>query len=212
MAKLSFATGVGTTYTLRCVNNSVVNWVFYIYQRMPQQPGDIFSLAWFASPYKISPGSYVEFDWSIDYSFVWGNTGVLLEGINYIAGGIKPCSLTGNNQTTFSLDDNAPQLSDPTPGGQPGSLRVNIAGNVPNQMFATGIGMSGHGTFVQQALMNSSQVYTLEEPKYFVAAATQMQMGAVLPETITGAAEFKYPINVYKLTATLGADNRWTIS
>jgi hypothetical protein len=190
----------------------VVNWVFYIYQRMAQQPNDIFSLAWFASPYKVSPGSYVEFDWSIDYSFVWGNTGVVQPGVNYVAGGIKPCSLTGNNQTTFSLDDYAPQLSDPTPGGQPGSLTVKIAGNVPNLMFATGIGMSGHGTFVQQALLNSFQVYTPEEPKYFVAAATQMQMGVVLPEIIAGAAEVKYPINVYKLTATLGPDNTWKIS
>ena len=202
MAKMSFATGEGTTYTLECINNSVADWVFYIYQKMPQQPRQVFSLAWFASPYKISPGSHIEFDWSIDYSFVWGNSGIVQPGVNYNAGGSKPCSLTGNNQTTFSLDDNAPQLSEPTTGGQAGSLTVNQAGNVPNLMFATGIGMSGQGTFVQQALQNAPQVYT-PEPIYYVAAATQIQMGIVLAQTITGAKEVKYPQSLYKLTATL---------
>jgi hypothetical protein len=211
MATFSYATGEGTTYTLKCVNDSVADWVFYIYQRMPQQPSDIFSLAWFASPYKISPGSQIVFDWSIDYSFVWGNSGVVQPGVNYNASGSKPCSLTGNNQTTFSLDDNAPQLSNPTTGGQAGSLTVNVAGNVPNLMFATGIGMSNQGTFVQQALQNAPQIYT-PEPEYYIAAGTQMQMGVVLAQTITGAAEVKYPQSVYTLTATLGSDQKWTIS
>ena len=201
----------GTPYKLVCKNNSTVPWVFYVYQTMPSQPSDVFSLSWFASPYKLSPGSSITFDWSIDYSFVWGNTGTVTPGVNYEAGGIKSCSLTGPNMTTFSTDDNAPQLSDPVTGGQSGSLTVNEASNVPNSTFSTGIGMSGQGSFVQQALTNATQVYT-PEPKYWIAAATQMQMGVVLAQDIAQTAEITFPSAVYTMYATLNEDQTWTVS
>jgi len=200
-----------TTYSLVCQNNSTVPWVFYVYQTMPVQPSDVFSLAWFASPYKISPGSKITFTWGIDYSFVWGNSGTVTPGVNYNAGGSKPCSLTGANMTTFSLDDNAPQLSTPVTGGQAGSLTVNQSANVPNGVFSTGIGMSGQGSFVQQALANSPQVYT-PTPKYWIAAATQMQMGVVLAQTITQNAQITFPSSVYTMYATLSDQQIWTVS
>ncbi|MBJ6369274.1 hypothetical protein [Snuella sedimenti] len=211
--KMNFANEAsdGTQYNLVCKNNSTVPWVFYVYQTMPTQPSDVFSLAWFASPYKISPGSSITFSWSIDYSFVWGNTGTVTPGVNYDAGGIVDCSLTGENMTTFSLDNNAPQLSTPVKGGQAGSLTINEASNVPNSIFSTGIGMSGQGSFVQQALANATQVYT-PEPKYWIAAANEMQMGVVLAQDITQNAELKFPANVYTLYATLDDQQLWTVS
>ncbi|UTW64740.1 protein RhiA [bacterium SCSIO 12741] len=206
----SLAEATGTSYSVNCVNNSTTDWVFYVYQTMPQQPSDIFSLAWFASPYKISVGSSIRFNWTIDYSFVWGNTGTVTPGVTFDAGGTVPCDLAGENMTTFSLDNNAPQLSTPVEGGQAGSLTINEAGNVPNDVFSTGIGMSGYGTFVQQAYANTTQVYT-PEPEYWVAAATEMQMGVVLAQTVNQAASFKFEPNVYSIKATLGSDNLWTI-
>lgn len=201
----------GTKYNLICENQSTTDWVFYVYQTMPSQPSDIFSLAWFASPYKISVGSKITFSWNIDYSFVWGNTGNVSPGVTFDAGGVKPCSLTGANMTTFSLDNNAPQLSTPVSGGQAGSLTINEASNVPNNVFSTGIGMSGYGTFVQQAFANTQQAYT-PVPKYWIAAANQMQMGVVLAQTVNQAASFDFPNNVYTVNATLKQDNTWIIS
>ncbi len=211
--RMSFANEAteSTNYRLVCKNNSTVPWVFYVYQTLPSQPSDVFSLSWFASPYKLSPGSSITFDWSIDYSFVWGNTGTVTPGVNYQAGGIKPCSLTGPNMTTFSTDDNAPQLSDPVIGGQAGSLTINEASNVPNSTFSTGIGMSGQGSFVQQALTNATQVYT-PEPKYWIAAATEMQMGVVLAQNISETAEVQFPNAIYTMYATLNEDQTWTVS
>jgi hypothetical protein len=185
--------------------------VFYVYQTMPNQPSDIFSLAWFASPYKISVGSKITFTWGIDYSFVWGNTGVVTPGVSFSASGLQPCSLTGPNQSTFSLNNNAPQLSQAVSGGQSGSLTINEASNVPNGVFSTGIGMSGYGTFVQQSYANTTQVYT-PQPKYWIAAATQMQMGVVLAQTVNQAAAFTFGNNVYTVNATLQQDNTWTIN
>jgi rhizosphere induced protein len=212
-AKTATALGaaVATNYNLVCTNNSSTDWFFYVYQTMPNQPSDIFSLAWFASPYKISKGSQITFTWSIDYSFVWGNTGAVSPGVTFSAGGSQDCSLTDENQCTFSLNNGAPQLSIPVAGGQAGSLTINQAANVPNGTFSTGIGMSGHGTFVQQALANTGQVYT-PTPKYWIAAATQMQMGTVLAQTISQAQEFDFDPNVFTVNASLGQNNKWVIS
>lgn len=211
--KMSFATEAnqGTSYTLVCQNNSSVPWVFYVYQSMPNQQSNVFSLAWFASPYKISPGSRISFTWTLDNYFVWGNSGSVVPGINYNAGGIKACSPVGPNVTSFSLDDSTPQLSNPVPGGQQGTLTINQSSNIPNNVFSTGIGMSGQGTFVQQAYQNTTQIYS-PSSKYYVAAANQMQMGTVLSQTISQSAEIAFPPNVYNMYATLGENQLWTVS
>lgn len=198
-------------YSLTCVNNSPADWIFYVYQKMPNQPSEIFSLAWFASPYKIVPGGSITFTWGIDYTFVWANTGTLQPGVTFSAGQQISASPSGNNQTTFSLNDNAPQLSPAISGGTAGSLTINEASNVPNNVFSTGIGMSGQGTFLQQALPNTTQIYT-PEPRYYVAAGTSVQMGEVLAETVTMTAEVTFPVNVYSMTATLTASQTWDIT
>lgn len=198
-------------YSLTCVNDSAADWIFYVYQKMPNQPSDIFSLAWFASPYKIVQGGSITFTWGIDYTFVWANTGTLQPGVTFSAGQQISASPSGNNQTTFSLNNNAPQLSPATSGGQAGSLTINEASNVPNNVFSTGIGMSGQGTFLQQALQNTTQVYT-PEPRYYVAAGTSVQMGQVLAETVTMTAEITFQPNVYSLKATLTASQTWDIT
>ena len=211
MSIMNFSEENGTNYSLTCVNNSSADWVFYIYQKMPNQPKEVFSLAWFASPYKISSGDQITFHWSINYSFVWGDTGTLKPGITYNASGKKSCSPDGNNQTTFSMNDNTPQLSIPIPGGQAGSLTIHEDGNIPNNKFSTGIGMSGQGTFVQQGLQNIDQVYT-PEPVYYIAAAQSIQMGCVLAQSISKSQQVVFDANIYSLTATLGSDQLWTIS
>lgn len=203
--------GEGTQYELVCLNQSPVPWVFYVYQKMPTQPSDIFSLAWFASPIRIDTGAGITFRWTIDYSFVWGVSGPVQPGVTYDAYQSKPCSPNGNNLTTFSVENNTPSLADPTTGGEEGSLTINQASNVPNLTYATGIGMSGTGTFVQQALANAPQTYT-PEPEYYIAAANQMQVGVVLARTVTGSAKVTFPKNVFTMYATLNDQQQWNVS
>lgn len=200
-----------TSYTLTCKNKSSIPWTFYMYQKLPNQPKEIFSLAWLTSPYKIAPNSQITFQWSIDYTFVWGNTGTLQPGVTYDAGGSYPCSPDGENLTTFDIIDNAPQLTVPTSGGTAGSLTIQEGAHFPNNTFSTGIGMSGQGTFVQQSLVNTKQLYT-PEPVYYVAAANSIQSGCVLQQTVSQTGKVLYPSSVYKLTATFGDDQTWTIA
>ncbi|MFT4928068.1 MAG: hypothetical protein ACI8WB_004183 [Phenylobacterium sp.] len=199
-------------YTLKCTNNSTADWTFYVYQKMPNQAKEIFSLAWFASPSKIAlGGSHIQFDWTIDYSFVWGRSGIVIPGVDFSAGGEVPCTPSGDNLTTFGVEDGTPRLSPAVSGGEADILTVKVASNVPNQTYSAGIGMSGQGAFAQQALQNTTQLYTLE-PKYYIAAASSMQSGAVLAQTINDAKEVKFPSGVYDLYASIGEDNQWTIS
>lgn len=200
----------GTNYSLTCKNNSSIAWTFYMYQKLPVQPSQIFSLAWLTSPYKIAPNSKIKFQWSIDYTFVWGNTGILQPGVTYDAGGSYPCSPNGSNLTNFNISDNTPQLTVPTPGGTSGSLTILEGSTFPNGIFSTGIGMSGQGTFAQQALTNTTQIYT-PKPIYYIAAANSMQSGCVLEQTVSQTGEVDYPMNIYDLTATFGDNQQWTI-
>lgn len=199
-------------FRLTCSNNSTYPWIFYIYQTMPGQPSDIFSLAWFASPYRMSPGSRITFTWTLDNSFVWGNSGTLSPGVTFMASQIISANANGANMTVFSMDNNTPHFSTPVNGGQPNSLTIDAAGNVPNGVFSTGIGMSGQATFVQQARANMRQVYSASTPTYWVAAASQMQMGTVLPGSSNMAAKFAFQPGREDLSATLNPDNTWTIN
>ncbi len=210
-ARESALEAAGTAYSLECLNNSLVPWYFYVYQTMPNQPREIFSTAWFASPIKVDSGAKITFRWTIDYTFVWGVTGNVQPGVTFEASQVKACDPASINQTTFSVLNNTPSISNPVTGGQAGSLTINMDKSVPNLTYATGIGMSGSGTFVQQALANAPQVYT-PNPSYWIAAANQMQMGVVLAQTITGSAGVVFPTNVYKMYATLSNQNLWDVS
>lgn len=200
-------------YILRCKNESNSNWVFYVYQTLPNQTPKMFSLAWFASPYAIAPGNFIEFVWYTTYEFVWGNTGEVIPGVKFSAGGIKEAELREKNLTTFGIIDNAPQLTKPVKDpNNPGTLVIEDAANIPALTFSVGIGMSGNGTFVQQAEPNLKHLFT-PSPQYWIAAGQEVQVGKILNiQTITQTEEILFQPNVYRLQATLNSLNEWEIS
>ena len=81
---------------------------------------------------------------------------------------------------------------------------------MPNNVYSAGIGMSGQGTFAQQVLANTTQLYT-PEPLYFIAAGQGVQMGQVLAQTVTNSNELKYSGNIYSLVATLDETQQWNV-
>lgn len=198
-------------YSLTCKNNSNDPYIFYMFQKMPTQPNEVLSLAWLTSPYKIATNSYVTFKWSIDYNFIWGNTGTLANGEIYDAGGSCSCSPTGDNITTFNVIEGAPLFTTPIGGGEDGTLTILLGENIPPNMFSIGIGMSGQGTVVQMALPNIKLSYSLT-PEYYVAVSSQIISAEVLDCTDDNVCLVKFPENIYSLTATLNSDNSWSIS
>ena len=202
----------GTAYALTMVNQGNQAWTMYVYQKAPDPVArNLFSLAWLASPYLIRVGDQVRFTWTIDYSFVWDALGLLKPGVNFRASGAQPCSPDGNNITEFDRLP-GPGLSIPVKGDPAGSLVINDNKDVPASEFSVGIGMSGAGTFVQQAGPSLKHQFT-PTPAYYVAAGEDTHVGDILDiESITPTAEVRFPPDVYALAATLEANNEWTIA
>ena len=199
-------------YNLKLINEGNQPWTFYVYQRKPDvQEANLFSLAWLVSEYALRVGDFIEMTWTVDYNFVWGQTGTLRPGVTFHSGGTKPCNPSENNMTIFSMDP-APGISPAAAEVPKGSLIIHDDSKVPPGKFSVGIGMSGVGTFVQQAGPSLLHHFT-PTPAYYVAAGTNVQVGEVLNiQSMTPTAEVKFPTNVYSMTATLGGDNKWTLS
>ena len=201
-----------TTHTVKVVNNANTAWKFYVYQSPPADNSDL-TLAWFTSPFKIpSGGGTTEFSWQDNHQFVWSSTGIVAPGITFKASGIKECDLQDANTTTFTFQDDTPDLSDPVFGGDAGTLYINAGGEIPANTFAVGVGMSGSGTFVANTGPNLRHIFT-PKPAYYIAAINEVEQGEVMDiKTITQTAEIKFPINVFKMTATLQENNAWSIT
>jgi rhizosphere induced protein len=208
--KISYADSAnGTKYSLTCVNNSNELWTFFVYQRLPNQPEQMFSLVWFASPYSIAPRDQITFEWQLNYNFMWANTGVLQPGVMFDADEKKDCSPAGTNDTTFSLVSNPPTLSTPVVAQPAGNLIIHEGLNIPNSIFSTGIGMSGHGTFAQQAWPNTQQIYT-PTPIYYVAAAPwKMKLRSVLEQTVSMTSKVDFGPNIFSVTKTFTESHLW---
>lgn len=198
----------GTPYNLMLKNESAQAWTFYVYQKAPQPSNNIFSLAWFASPFVIMPGNKISFEWEIVYNFVWGANGIVIPGVTFSASGDIDCDPAGDNTSTFSAQP-GPNLSAAVTAPPSGSLVIKDAADVPNNAFTVGIGMSGTGTYVVQAGPSLTHQFT-PTPSYWVAAGVDVKVGTVLNiQTVTTTAEVKFPANVFSKTLTLNDSNKW---
>lgn len=201
---------MSTPYNLTLKNNSAMPWTFFVYQQAPNQDtSNVFSLAWFASPFTMAPGTQITFDWDIDYGFVWGATGEVRPGVTFKASDCVAGGLTANNTINFSNTNDTPDFSQPTTGNPSGSLVITDSSNVPNKMFTVGISMGGSGTFVTAAGPNLTHTFT-PTPTYWIAAGTNVQVGTILDiTTINQNKMIEFPVNTYGLTYSLGQDNIW---
>jgi hypothetical protein len=202
---------MSTPYTLTLENNSAMPWTFYVYQQAPNQGStNVFSLAWFASPFTMAPGTQITFEWTVDYGFVWGASGSVRPGVTFKASDCVPAGLTANNTICFSNANNTPDFCDQMTGNPSGSMVISDTANVPNNSFTVGVSMSGVGTFVTAAGPNLTHTFT-PTPTYWIAAGTNVQVGTILDvTTVNQNTEVVFPVNTYALTYSLGQDNVWT--
>jgi rhizosphere induced protein len=196
-------------YNLTMRNRSGSAWNFYVYQQMPnQESANVFSLAWFCSPFKIVSGNQISFQWTIDYTFVWGAVGTIQPGVTFSAAGQQQANLVSANTTKFDVSP-GPFLSTPVAGPPQGSLVINNTAAVPNNTFSVGIGMGDAGTFVTAAGANLKSTFT-PTPTYWIAAGTNVQVGTILDiTTVTQNAQVIFPVNVYSADYTLSTLNTW---
>lgn len=204
----------GTGYRLTAINNSSDYVDFCVYQTQPNLGvPNAKSLAWFSDP--AWPTTKIAFDWTIDYSFVWSQTGELVPGVVFHAAQVWDAdpSDTSNNQILFDYEQSAYTFENGSAVDTPqrGNLYIKELATIPLKAASVGIGMSGAGTFAVQAQPNQNLVFT-PHPLYWITAGT-FTPGEVLDVgQISNAAQVVFPPGVFAMTATLNLDNTWTIT
>lgn len=204
----------GTAYSVTINNNSKIdNENALVFQELPNQPSDVYSLAWLSE--MCHAGTSVEFDWTIDYAFVWGKTGTLKPGVSYKAGQIMPIDdITTQNTVGLSYVQGGYEFGPMTPGADPGSLVVKQDDTVPGPPSTdqgnVGIGMSGAGTFVVPTQPSTGVEFEMT-PTYWLAFG-RYEAGVVVSTSIlTNPFELQYPDGETKATADFDGQN-WTVT
>lgn len=202
-----------TTYSLTCINKTQqMHGSFAVFQKAPPitVPANVFSLAWLARP--TAPGTEVTFEWSLDYCFVWSESGILKPGVNFKASQTLAADPYGKNNVQLTVDDYGASMFDGQDGsGADGSLTIKqLSGVVPGRT-SVGIGMSGSGTYVIQAAPNMTAVFT-PHPNYWVAFGNFRQGDVVDIEDVSGVAEITYGGSLTSRKAVFGLDNIITVS
>jgi hypothetical protein len=194
-------------------NNSTQFQDLCIYQK-PVDLGvpNAMSLAWLTAP--AWPGTTVTFDWTLNYSFVWSQTGSLKPGVTFQAQqnqAADPDDLTAN-QVIFDYRNGAFTFVPGNASGSPqlGSLYIRELSTIPIGTATVGIGMSNSGVFAVQAEPNMNLVFT-PNPEYWLTAGT-FEQGQVLDiEQITNEAQVGFDAT-FNMVAVLSSANTWSVS
>lgn len=204
----------GTPYTLTIINDSEIDDEnAIVFQQDPNLPSDVQSLAWLSK--MCHAGTNVTFNWSIQYNFVWGQTGTLKPGINYDAGQVIDADINGLNTVSLSYVDGGFEFGTPTADPSiNGSLLINEDASVPGSgsedQGSVGIGMFGAGTFVvpTQAVTG---VQFKPTPTYWIAFGSY-QAGTVVDESILTCPQvLPFPDGQTDAKATFDGKS-WTIT
>ena len=199
----------GVQYSLTFLNNSSNTWDACVYQNDPDLGNpNVQSLAWFSKT--AAPTTKILFSWTVDYSFVWSETGQLIPGVLFSASQNWDADLSSTNQVTFTKSGGAFTFQNQTKGPQGGTLYIGEDGTIPKNTASVGIGMSGSGVYVVQAQPNITATFT-PHPVYYITFGTYTQGEVLDIGQITNDAQIAFPPNVYAMTAILNADNTWTI-
>lgn len=201
---------MSTQYSLTVYNKSTNSGHMVVYQTDPQQGtvSDLFSLAWFSK--SCHPDTNVRFTWTIDYDFVWSETGEVRPGVLFVASQTRRTdpSNTAVNGVTLNYRDGAYLFEDPIKDTAMGKLGIYGSGAVPLKKAAVGVGMSGAGTFVQPAQPNMNMLYT-PHPEYWVCFGNYQEGEVMDINTVTNAYNVKFAANEYSRIVTLQQDNTW---
>lgn len=205
---------MGTKYRIDVVNLAAEFRDFCLYQTDPDiGVPNVQSLAWLVDGGH--PTTTIEFEWTIDYSFVWSEVSTLRPGVVFRASQCWPADPSDPTQNQIVLDyvQDAYTFRHGSAAGTPqaGSLYIRESPNVPLDDASVGIGMSGSGTFAVEAEPNSNLIFT-PHPAYWITAGTY-EKGEVLDITqVSNPARIEFLPGIYVMKAVFQDDNTWTIT
>jgi len=177
---------------------------------------NVMSLAWFSQ--SAYPTTNIVFDWDVDYSFVWGETGVLIPGVTFSASQTWAADPVTANQIDLTFAGQPTLVTPPaftftnlTAAGTAGSLTIAQDGTIPMNLGSAGLAVSGSPAFVAPAQPNINLVFT-PHPSYWITFGNYTPGQVLDVESITNSAQIPFPPNVYTMYATCNADNSWSIT
>ncbi len=153
-------------YQLNVQNNSTQTGSFCIFQELPDVnvPG-IVTLAWLAK--SAHPTTHLEFQWGLDYCFVWHKTKSLSPGTIVESGQSWDANLSTLNHINFNFENGAYTFSNPSQGDYEGNLYIDQTKRVRANDASVGIGMSGKGAFAVASQPNMKVIFT-PKPAYWL--------------------------------------------
>jgi hypothetical protein len=207
---------MATYYSLQVTNHALEPGTFCVYTTYPDNNVhlNLQSLAWFTKA--AEPKTILTFDWSLDYTFVWCETGELKPKVRFRASQAFPADPNKPELSKVFLDkadSGAYGFTPNAPGNwttPAGTLGIYTGSHIPNKEVSTGIGLGGSPALVVSAAPNMGYTFT---PKisYFIAYGS-FTKGEVLDlNAMTCIQEIAFPFNVYDVGVTLNEDNTWSV-
>jgi hypothetical protein len=196
-----------TTYTVIALNHSTMNGNACVYQQAPNTAdSNVMSLAWFSKG--MHARTRAEFKWSLDYSFLWSETGVLVPGVLFSAS--ETLAATLGARVDFNHDGTGYFFENET-AGTPNKLSIAQGASIPSNQASVGIGMSGSGTFAVQAQPRMNAIFA-PHPEYWITFGNISQGEVMDITSVTSqSGKIEFPNGVYSMAAILNEDNTWTV-
>jgi hypothetical protein len=199
----------GFQYTLVFVNHSSRVAAVCVFQ---QDPGlnvrNLETVAWLVKP--AASTSVVTLQWTAELDFVWSETGKLAPGVLAGSAQVWPADLSTKNQLTFTMTGGAYTFENQTKG--PAGLTILQSSTIPALQASVGIGAAGKATFIVQAQPNQPLTFKPSTtPEYWISFGSYLSGQVLDVAAIADKTQVLFPVNVYSMTATLNADNTWTV-
>lgn len=203
---------MSTKYTLNVTNNTTQTGDFMVFQESPDaNVSNVRTLAWLAMT--AHPTADLEFQWSLDYSFVWTKTTDLKPGTVVNTGQTWAANLDTSNQITLDEhSEDAYTFSDQSQGLSDGTLQIVQANSVQSGDVSVGIGMSGKAAFLVEARPNAKVIMTPKEKPTYWLVHGDYQEGQVLDtnEVAKNACRIEFD-ETQSMEVSLNHDNTWSI-
>lgn len=204
---------MGTGYSVSFHNRSGDDGKFCIFQKPAEANRDnVMSLAWLV--HQVNDKTDIDIDWTIDYSFVWSETGVLKPGVRFKASevrGADPLDVM-SNVVHFAKPNESYKFVDPTTEEMcaPGQLSIFTGLEIPKNHASIGIGMSGEGVFAINAQPNAVTSFIVH-PEYWVIFGNYQKGEVIDIQLMTKAQKIEFKSNQYNIDITLDSTNSWKI-
>lgn len=209
------ATSTATTSTVQIVNNSGEQTTAFVYVTFPYlntetQPQP---LSWLTT--QLFPGTSSSLEWDASTQLMWGEAGSVQTGMVFEAKQTLSVPPAGPGQTgTADLtqeNGNFSLTTDPTENLPWGSLAVNATQSTSYANVVLALGLSGSPALLTQAEFGST-MFPGAGFTYWLSNSDFIDSGEVFGTFETSnAVQLNFTPGVTSLTATLNANNNWTV-